>query len=108
MDERIQQCLADILEAINAIDSYLQGRRDFTVYLQHRMVRRSVERKMEIIGEAMNRILKIEPNIKISSATKIVDQRNLIIHAYDSINNEMMWSVVIKHLPILKKKPKNY
>ena len=67
------------------------------------MIRRSVEREMEIIGEAINRLLKIHPSIRITSAMKIVDHRNLIIHAYDSINNEMIWAVVTKHLPILKK-----
>lgn len=57
---------------------------------------------MEIIGEAVNRLLKLQPDIGITSAMKIVDQRNLIIHAYDSINNEMIWAVVSKHLPVLK------
>ncbi len=66
------------------------------------MIRRSVEREMEIIGEAVNRLLKLQPDIGITSAMKIVDQRNLIIHAYDSINNEMIWAVVSKHLPVLK------
>ncbi len=66
------------------------------------MIRRSVEREMEIIGEAVNRLLKLQPDIGITSAMKIVDQRNLIIHAYDSVNNEMIWAVVSKHLPVLK------
>jgi uncharacterized protein with HEPN domain len=66
------------------------------------MVRRSVEREMEIIGEATNRLLRLKPEIKITSANRIVDQRNLIIHAYDAINNEMIWAVIIKHLPKLK------
>jgi uncharacterized protein with HEPN domain len=102
MDESIKKYLTDILVSIIAIDSYLQGKRDFNFYLQNKIVRRSVEREIEIIGEAMNRLLKIHPNITITSATKIVDQRNLIIHAYDSINNEIIWNVVVKHLPRLK------
>jgi len=102
MDEKIKKYLSDILESINAIDDYLQGKRDFNVYLQNKIIRRSVEREIEIIGEAVNRLLKMQPNIEITSANKIVDQRNLIIHAYDSINNEMIWAVVVKHLPLLK------
>ena len=102
MDESIKKYLVDILVSVSAIDSYLQGKRDFYFYLQNKMVRRSVEREIEIIGEAMNRLLKIQPNVAITSATKIVDQRNLIIHAYDSINNEIIWSVVVNHLPLLK------
>lgn len=102
MDERIKKYLTDILVSIDAIDSYLQHKREFNFYQQNKMIRRSVEREIEIIGEATNRLLKLSPNILITSASKIVDQRNLIIHAYDAINNEMIWAVVVKHLPILK------
>jgi uncharacterized protein with HEPN domain len=38
----------------------------------------------------------------ISDARKIVDTRNRIIHAYDNVSDEIMWSIIIKHLPILK------
>jgi len=103
MDERIKKLLTDILVSIEAIDSYLQHKSDYNFYLQNKMIRRSIEREIEIIGEATNRLLKINPDIKITSANKIVDQRNLIIHAYDAINNEMIWAVIIRHLPILKK-----
>lgn len=51
----------------------------------------------------MNRILKINPEIEISSARKIVNTRNLVIHSYDSLDKEILWGIVIKHLPILKK-----
>jgi len=66
-------------------------------------MRCSVERELEIIGEATNRILKLQLDIEITSAVKIVDQRNLIIHAYDSIDDEMIWGIVVNHLPKLKK-----
>ena len=71
------------------------------------MVRRSVEREIEIIGEAMNRILKTNPQLPITSARKIVGQRNMISHAYDSIDNEMIWDVVVNHLPKLKTEVEN-
>lgn len=102
MDERLKKFLTDILVSIEAIDSYLQGKRDFNYYLQNKMVRRSVEREIEIIGEATNRLLKLRPDIRITSGSKIVDQRNLIIHAYDAVNNEMIWAVITRHLPTLK------
>ena len=102
MDERLKKFLTDILVSIEAIDSYLQGKRDFNFYLQNKMVRRSVEREIEIIGEATNRLLKLRPDIRITSGSKIVDQRNLIIHAYDAVNNEMIWAVITRHLPTLK------
>jgi uncharacterized protein with HEPN domain len=102
MDEKIKKYLADILESIDAINEYLHGKKDFNIYLQSKIIRRSVEREIEIIGEAVNRLLKKHPEIAITSAKKIIDQRNLIIHAYDSINNEMIWAVVVNHLPLLK------
>lgn len=103
MDERLKKFLTDILVSIEAIDTYLQGKRDFNFYLQNKMVRRSVEREIEIIGEATNRLLKLRPDIRITSGSKIVDQqRNLIIHAYDAVNNEMIWAVITRHLPTLK------
>ena len=102
MDERLKKFLTDILVSIEAIDTYLQGKRDFNFYLQNKMVRRSVEREIEIIGEATNRLLKLRPDIRITSGSKIVDQRNMIIHAYDAVNNEMIWAVITRHLPTLK------
>ena len=94
--------LQDIIDSINAVDIHLQGKRDYVIYTNNLTMQRSVEREIEIIGEAMSRILKSNPQIKISSARKIVGQRNMIIHAYDSINNEMIWAVVVKYLPLLK------
>lgn len=55
------------------------------------------------MGEAMNQALKINPDLPITSARKIVDTRYFIIHAYDSLNPELLWGIVINHMPILKK-----
>ena len=64
---------------------------------------RFIERNIGIIGEAVNRVLKIDPEINITSARKIVNTRNLIIHSYDSLDKEILWGIVIRHLPVLKK-----
>jgi len=61
-----------------------------------------VERELEIIGEATNRILKIDGSIAISNARRIVDLRNRVIHAYDAVDDVIVWSVVVKSLPGLK------
>ena len=60
------------------------------------------ERNIEIIGEAMNRILKENNSIEISNSRKIVDVRNRIIHGYDSVSDDVIWGIVIKNLPVLK------
>ena len=68
------------------------------------MLKRAVERDLEIIGEAMNRILTRdnEFHLKISNAKAIVGLRNQVIHAYDSISDENIWSILTNHLPKLK------
>lgn len=54
------------------------------------------------MGEAMNQVLKIVPGIAITSARKVVDTRNFVIHAYDSLKPDILWGIVINHLPLLK------
>ncbi|MEM8893684.1 MAG: DUF86 domain-containing protein [Bacteroidota bacterium] len=77
-------------------------------YCQNKMLKRAVERNLEIIGEAMNRILTKAPSLqnKISSAKSIIGLRNQIIHAYDNISDENIWSILTAHLPVLKKEVK--
>ncbi len=102
MDDQTKKHLQDILVSVNSIDDYVAGMRSFKLYVSNKPVRRAVERELEIIGEALNRILKIHSDIKISSARKIIGQRNLIAHAYDSIDDAMIWNVVVNYLPKLK------
>lgn len=65
-------------------------------------LRCAVERNIEIIGEAMNRILKIDKDIAITNSRKIVDARNYIRHGYDNFSVDVLWSMVINHLPKLR------
>ena len=66
------------------------------------MLRRAVEREFEIIGEAMNRIGKIDSEIPISSKKQIISMRNRVIHGYDKIDDEIVWGTIVRHLPKLK------
>ena len=102
MDEKVKKYLLDIQLAISEINQALDVRsREFDVFLNDFVFRKFVERNIEIIGEAMNRILRLEPQINITSARKIVDTRNYVIHAYDSLIPEILWAIVINHLPRL-------
>lgn len=76
---------------------------DFNHYRNNTILKRAVERDLEIIGEAVNRILKNDPNFPIKNAKRIVGLRNQIIHAYDNISDENIWAIIIKHIPLLKK-----
>jgi uncharacterized protein with HEPN domain len=63
--------------------------------------RRAIERNIEIIGEALSRIISKDEAINISNARKIVDTRNRIINGYDSVSDEIIWGIVTNHIPIL-------
>ena len=103
MDNEIKSLLYDILNAINEIESfYIEQNKEFAVYQVDIKTKRAVERNIEIIGEAMNRVLKKQPKIAISNSRKLVDVRNRIIHGYDSVSDDIIWAILIRYLPILQ------
>ena len=103
MDNDIKTWLYDILNAINEIESFFIGRpKDFLSYQNDLRTKRAVERNVEIIGEAMSRILKQSETIKITNSRKLVDIRNRIIHGYDSVSDDIVWGIIVRHLPILQ------
>jgi uncharacterized protein with HEPN domain len=102
MDNKIKKHLFEIRESIDSIEKYLGNKRDYNIYLADKMLRRAVEREFEIIGEAMNRIEKLDPNLNISSKKQIISMRNRVIHGYDKIDDEIVWGTIVKYLPILK------
>jgi len=86
----------------------LGDQRDFLEYRNDLKTKKAVERNLEIIGEAMNRILKIDPEFPIQHAKKIIGTRNRIIHAYDAISDEVIWTIVVRELPMLKNQIDTY
>jgi uncharacterized protein with HEPN domain len=75
--------------------------RDFVKYQNDLRTKRAIERNIEIIGEALHRIIKQDESITISHSRKIVDTRNRIIHGYDTVSDEVICGIVIIHLPVL-------
>jgi uncharacterized protein with HEPN domain len=105
MDERILKWLFDIKLSIEEIDSYSENHEnDFFKYRQNLMMKRAVERNLEIIGEAMNRIITRDSSFeeKITNAKAIIGLRNHVIHAYDNVSDENIWAILTNHLPKLK------
>ncbi len=103
MDDRVQKYLNDMQISIQEIEVASERfGRSFAVFENDVVFRKFVERNIEILGEAMNRILKIDPSIPITSARKIVDTRNYVIHSYDSLKPDILWAIVINHIPKLK------
>ena len=99
--DEINKLLVDIIDSIDSIDEHLDFERNLEVYLKNKTKRRAVEREIEIIGEAMSKILKLFPEISISYARVIVDLSNRVIHAYDSVDDIIIWKIIMKDLPKL-------
>jgi uncharacterized protein with HEPN domain len=103
MTEKQLKFLYDIKLAIDDIESYFETEtRTFDNYTKNSLLKRAIERNLEIIGEAINRILKDDPSFPIENAKKIIGLRNQIIHGYDSISDENIWGIIMIHLPKLK------
>ena len=92
-----------MLNAVMEIESFFVDiPKNFSHYQTDLRTKRAIERNIEIIGEAMSRILKQDETITITNSRKLVDVRNRIIHGYDSVSDDIMWGIVIKHLPVLQ------
>ena len=102
MDNEIKKLLFDISKSLSRIDTFIGIPKSFDNYKNNVLLQQAVERNLEIIGEAMSKILKSEPQISISNSRKIVDTRNKIIHGYDEIEPENIWNIIINYLPLLK------
>ena len=102
MTDEIKKYLHDIITSIDAINEYIGGNKNFYDFQNNRMLKKATEREFEIIGEATKRILKLDENINITSARKIVDLRNYLAHGYDTVDYNVLWGLISKHLPILE------
>ena len=102
MDNIAKKYLFDIEICIDNVEKYVGKPQLYENYVSNDMLQDAVERNLEIIGEAVNNLLKIDALIAISNARRIVDTRNKIIHGYDSIEPVNIWAIVVNYLPILK------
>ena len=103
MDIKIQAWLLDIIVSIDEIFEFLGDVNDFSAYKNDLKTKKAIERNLEIIGEAMNRILKVDPHFPLDNAHNIIGTRNRIVHAYVNISDELIWTIVVRDLPLLKK-----
>ena len=103
MTEKQLKLLYDVKMAIDEIDSYFETEtKAYENYKSNSLLKRAIERNLEIIGEAMNRLLKENPEFTIENAVRIIGLRNQIIHGYDSVSDENIWGIITLHLPKLK------
>ena len=102
MSREEQVLLSHIQAAIHGISYHLLECLDYNSYENNITIKRAVEREFEIIGEALSRLNKINPEIDISGKRRIIDFRNLLIHAYDGIDDVQVWAVIQNNLPLLE------
>src|SRR5438093_889796 len=95
-------CLEDMRQAAEAILQFTAGRQ-LADYGSDPLLRAAVERKFEIIGEALTRLAKIDAGLaaQVPQQRQIVGFRNQLIHSYDTINDVTVWDIVQKDLPAL-------
>ncbi len=94
------------IEDIRASASFIlqaSAGKSFQDYESDPLLRPAVERHFEIIGEAMNRLARYDPDIaaRIGDYPRIIAFRNLLIHGYDLIDHEQVWKVVREQVPLL-------
>lgn len=102
MTEKSKKYLSDVLMAINLIRDFTIDIADFNIYDKDRKTQSAVERQLVIIGEALNKLRQIESEIVIVNDKQIIGFRNRLVHAYDSIDNSIVWAIINRHLENLK------
>ena len=102
MNDVIRKSIIDILQAAEEIQDFVCGM-DLDAYRNSPVTQRAVERDFEIIGEALNRIKKIDEALleKVSEHYRIIGFRNILIHGYDIVDEAVVWKAVTNHVPIL-------
>ena len=102
MQSKLLKYILDIERVIEEIESIKQkSKHDFNNFSHDIIFQRAVERDLEIIGEAVRRIIDLNPNIQITASKNIIGLRNIISHAYDSVEPEMLWGIIQKNIPVL-------
>ncbi len=103
MQLEIQKYLFDIQTSIDSINEYLGDKRDFNHYQNNKLLRRGIERELEIIGEAVKKIPdEVKNEYKNVPWKEIVGMRDKLIHNYFGVNLEVVWKTITEDFPSVK------
>lgn len=101
-----EKLLKDIEISIQEIEDFSSGR-CYKDFLADRLLQAGIERELEIIGEALHRLERIDNErlqTRIPEYRQIIGLRNIIAHGYDIIDLDSIWDVIQNHIPMLKEK----
>lgn len=105
--ERAQDYLEHILEALERIQRYTSGK-SADEFMASTLLQDGVLRNLGIIGEAAHRLLADAPEFVATHPeipfTKIYATRNRIEHAYEEVDLNILWNLVVQDVPALKPK----
>lgn len=93
--------LWDAAQSAEAILRFTAGL-SFDDYAADEMVRSAVERRFEILGEALDRLRRVDPEMagRISGLRGAIALRNLLSHGYDSVDDRTIWAIVQQDIPV--------
>ena len=102
MEVEILKYLSDVKDAVSAILKFVEDK-TYEDYREDDLLISGVERKFEIIGEALNRIKRSSPQVlnKIRDHRSIISFRNILAHGYDSIDLRIVWDIIEESLDTL-------
>jgi uncharacterized protein with HEPN domain len=102
MNDETKRRLLDALEACRAIQKFSAGT-DYRSFVSNELLRAALERKFEILGEALNRAEQSDPELseRLPELRRIIGMRNRIIHGYDAVDEEILWDAVEFKVPTL-------
>jgi uncharacterized protein with HEPN domain len=103
MQPKTPKLLDDIRDAAVFIRQVTDGK-TLDVYRADRVLRQAVERNFEILGEAMGRLARMDPETaaRIGDHPQIIAFRNVLIHGYDLVDDAQVWGVISHDLPRLE------
>jgi uncharacterized protein with HEPN domain len=103
MQPKTPKLLDDIRDAAAFIRQVTDGK-PLDAYRADRILRQAVERNFEILGEAVSRLARTDPETaaRIGDHPQIIAFRNVLIHGYDLIDHAQVWGVITQDLPRLE------
>jgi uncharacterized protein with HEPN domain len=102
MEPRLLKYILDIESIIEEIESIKRRtKNNFNIFSEDIILQRAIERDLEILGEAIRKSIELKPTLQITATKNIIGLRNIISHAYDSVEPEMLWGIIQNNIPVL-------